>query len=223
MLLLLAGIAGCQSRPVESSVPPLLAPPSLSEKELVARFAWLEFRPFQDPKLFFRIRVPRDWQARPSEIDFQQLHRQEMEGPVTLAEVGPPGKGNVFIRVSYMRPPENADLAVSRPVQMFVDNFVADQVIAYEPRGSKPRWGMLERYEAQGKRRLDELIEIANPGLGPSMALLRGSRIGELVFIVAGTAPSLQFEAWRQDFAVAADSFIPVEPRDQKKKGPASP
>jgi hypothetical protein len=164
--------------------------PDVLERE----YTNMRVTPYNDPKFYFELTVPRSFENRPVEVSREQL-RADASRPVPMAEFAPRGDRTVLIEARYVRVPENVSL----------DRFMAVYV---EKSGFE--FVKRQRGEFEGRRVEDALVRVSSPELGKTLTRLTVSRRGDLIFMVAGSCPAADYPKWKQAFAVAALSFSPT-------------
>ncbi len=191
-----------------TNLDPLIHGEGLGARELADRFGWMEFHPLGDTRLFFRMRVPRGWQARPHEISSLEL-QADWPMNVVLAQVEAPDQKDVLLRVGYWRIRRGTGVV---KLNEFLESSLMELVLGgNEPPDmvkARSKWVVLARKSGKikGHDFLEELIELKN-AWGLSMVRARLVQQGPLVFLVMGLAPSARYERFRQAFGVATESF----------------
>lgn len=166
----------------------------ISPEDLKNQYMELRVTPYNDPKFYFEITVPRNFESRPVQVTRQQL-REDDQTPVPMVELAPRGVDDVLIEARYLRVPER----VTR--DRFMTVYVEKSGFQFVKR---------QRGEFQGRQVEDALLRMKSPKFGTTLTRLTVSRRGEFMFMVAGSCREEEYPKWKQAFAVAALSFNPV-------------
>jgi hypothetical protein len=177
--------------PVQEDLLPYVkvVPPDVLKRD----YANMRVTPYNDPKFYFEVAVPRSFQNKPVQVTPQQL-KEDSSTPVPMAEFAPKDGRQVLIEARYVRVPERVTL----------DRFIA---VYAEQAGFE--FVKRQRGDFEGRQVEDALVRVKSPELGETLTRLTVSRRGDLVFMVAGSCPEDDYPKWKQAFAVAALSFNP--------------
>lgn len=157
-------------------------------------YANMRVTPYNDPKFYFEVSVPRGFESKPVQVSPQQL-KDDANNPVPMAELAPREDRNVLIEARYVRVPQKVTL--DRFMAVYVDKSGFEFV-------------KRQRGEFEGRQVEDALLRVKSPELGNTLTRLTVSRRGDLIFMVAGSCPEGDYPKWKQAFAVAALSFSPT-------------
>lgn len=150
--------------------------------------------PYSDPKFYFEVTVPREFQNQPVQVTRQQLS-EDSSTPVPMAEFTPNGNKGVLIEARYVRVPEKVTL--DRFMSVYAEQ--AGFEIVKRQRG-----------DFDGRQVEDALLSVNSPVYGRTLTRLTVSRRGDFIFMVAGSCREEEYAKWKQAFAVAALSFSPT-------------
>jgi hypothetical protein len=167
-----------------------VAPPEVIERD----YALMRVTPYNDPKFYFELTVPRSFENQPVKVSPKDL-REDNASPVPMAEFRPTGDKSVLIEARYVRVPQKISL----------DRFM---VVYAEQAGFK--FVKRQRGDFEGRKVEDALLRIESPVHGKTLTRLTVSRRGDFIFMVAGSCPERDYPKWKQTFAVAALSFSPT-------------
>jgi len=167
-----------------------VVPPDVLKREYVN----MRVTPYNDPKFYFEVTVPRSFENQPLQVSRQQL-QDDAKRPVAMAEFKPKDDQSVLIEARYARVAENVTL----------DRFMAVYV---EKSGFQ--FVKRQRGDFDGRQVEDALVRIDSPVFGKTLTRLTVSRRGDLIFMVAGSCREDDYAKWKQAFAVAALSFSPT-------------
>lgn len=167
-----------------------VVPPKVLERE----YANMRVTPYNDPKFYFEVTVPRTFENQPVKVTREDL-QADNASPVPMAEFRPKDDGSVLIEARYVRVPEKVSL----------DRFMAVYV-----EQAKFQFVKRQRGDYNGRQVEDALLRIESPALGATLTRLTVSRRGEFIFMVAGSCKEADYAKWKQAFAVAALSFSPT-------------
>ena len=170
--------------PHENVVPP---------KVLESDYARMRVTPYNDPKFYFELVVPRAFESQPVTVSRQELARDN-ESPLPMAEFRPRNDATVLIEARYVRVPEKVTL---------------DRFLAVYAEKAKFEVVKRQRGEYSGRKIEEALLRIESPTLGKTLTRVTVSRRGDLIFMVAGSTREKDYPRWKQAFAVAALSFDP--------------
>lgn len=170
--------------PHENVVPP---------KVLESAYARMRVTPYNDPRFYFELVVPRSFESQPVSVTREELARDD-ESPLPMGEFRPRNDATVLIETRYVRVPEK--VALDRFLTVYAEQ--AKFEIVRRQRG-----------EYSGRKIEEALLRIESPTLGKTLTRLTVSRRGDLVFMVAGSTREKDYPKWKQAFAVAALSFDP--------------
>ncbi len=167
-----------------------VVPPDVLKRDFVN----MRVTPYNDPKFYFEVTVPRSFESQPVQVTPQQL-KEDADTPVPMAEFRPKGDKAVLIETRYVRVPERVTL------DRFITVYVEKSGFQFVKR---------QRGDFEGRQVEDALLRIDSPALGKTLTRLTVSRRGDLVFMVAGSCPEKDYTKWKQAFGVAALSFSPT-------------
>ncbi len=164
-----------------------------TREEIRKGFINMRVTPFNDPKFYFEISVPKDWDSRPLEVTRQQLAEDD-KALVPMAKLTPNDeKENAVIEVYYMRVPPHATL--ERLVNVFAEQTGATIVAR-------------QRGEFNQRKVEDALLRI-DRDFGSMLTRFTASRRGEFIFVVACSAPEAEYPKYKRMFGFAAVTFDP--------------
>jgi hypothetical protein len=150
--------------------------------------------PYNDPRFYFELTVPRSFESQPLEVSLQQ-RREDSARPVPMAEFAPDGDKSVLIEARYVRVPQKVTL---------------DRFMAVYAEKSGFEIVRRQRGDFEGRKVEEALLRVTSPEFGKTLTRLTISRRGDLLFMVAGSCPEADYPRWKQAFAVAAISFSPT-------------
>lgn len=166
----------------------------VSPEQLKRDFVEMRVTAYNDPKLYFELTLPKNWESRPVTATREQLKKDD-ETPLPIGEFAPKGQDDVLVEARYIRVPLHVTL---------------DRFITVYAEKSGFQFVKRQRGDFDGRKVEDALLRMTSPQLGATLTRLTVSRRGDLVFLVAGSCKEADFPKHRQAFAVAALSFNPV-------------
>jgi len=190
LLALVAAVVAADAQDAQALLP---ANNLFNAEEIRAGFNRLKVKPLDKAELQFEMLTPKDWESRPITVAPDQL-AADYEEFVPLAEIAPPGLDNVVLQVRYIRPGASATL-----VQL-IDAFA-------KATGFQVVTRRAGRYN---KREVEDALLSVSHDLGTLYSRFTLSRHGDLVFLVAGSAPETEYGEYAKIFGLAAVSFTPT-------------
>jgi len=166
----------------------------ISPKVMERDYANMRVTPYNDPKFYFEVAVPRTFDNQPVQVTRKEL-AEDNKSPLPMAEFRPNGDKTVLIEARYVRVPERVSL--DRFMQVYVEQ-------------SGFQFVKRQRGDYNGRQVEDALLRIESPSLGKTLTRVTVSRRGDLVFLIAGSCREQDYAKWKQAFAVAALSFSPT-------------
>lgn len=166
----------------------------VSPKVMERDYANMRVTPYNDPKFYFEVAVPRTFDNQPVQVTRKEL-AEDNKSPLPMAEFRPQSDKTVLIEARYVRVPERVSL--DRFMQVYVEQ-------------SGFQFVKRQRGDYNGRQVEDALLRIESPSLGKTLTRVTVSRRGDLVFLIAGSCREQDYAKWKQAFAVAALSFSPT-------------
>ena len=165
-----------------------------SREELERDYVNMRVTPYNDPRFYFELTVPRSFDKQPVQVSRKEL-AQDNRSPLAMAEFRPRNDETVLIEARFVRVPERVGL---------------DRFMSVYAEQSKFEIVKRQRGTYGGRQVEDALLRIDSPTLGKTLTRLTVSRRGDLVFLVASSCPERDYGKWKKAFAVAALSFSPT-------------
>ena len=164
-----------------------------SRDELARDFDRRRIHPFGGRGLYFDVVVPKSWDGRPVAISREQVLEDDRR-LVPLARLGPPEREEVFVEISYVRLVGSAP--PRRAIEMLAEAGGAEIVAG-------------QSGDFSGRAVDDALLRVGGSGSAARLLRATGSRHGDLVFVVLGSAPEGAYDEFKKTLATAAVGFLP--------------
>ncbi len=164
-----------------------------SKAEIAKDFVNGRIKPYNNPKLYFEIGIPKTWGSKPLQVGPEVL-KDDAHQLVPMARIEPNvNPDDAAIEVSYVRAPPDATPAV------FVQKFASAAHLTFV---------LKQQGEFNNRQVFDALLE-GQGSHGPVYLRMTASRRDEYIFVVASFVLKSKYDKYKKVFGLAAVSFDP--------------
>jgi hypothetical protein len=164
--------------------------------EIKEAFDRQKITPFDDPKFYFEILVPKNWDSRPHSVSKQDFEEAQAGKAMVGMAVFTPNSENekdMIINVYFMRVPTRVQLAD------WMDIILKNMDCR-----------VLARQRGEYNERVVEDALLEKDVEGHVLTRFTASRHGDYIFVVSGSAAEEQYPKCKSIFGMAAVTFNPV-------------